>query len=300
MQYLLDTSVIRGTPGALLAKAATHGHRLLVSPISVWELLTHFDEGGKDFKRCSGWLRKLEHCDILDHPDAEIREALGVAEYIQENDRIAWREREGAVMIVKIFASAKSPTDIQRARFFDSSGNLHTAEGCGRRAKAALSQMEDQYTKFMSRLLGEYNAEFSRRERKRGILTDDEFFELVKREVLRIASTADTPIIEAPEERIFELVFARIGHALETLLYCLATNAVPRGNDYEDALLCQHIDIATDRVLVTNDAKVRAALTQAHERLIRHAAAHKVYARPTPVAIEPKTFEEFVMHKLTT
>src|ERR1700753_632623 len=74
VEYLLDTSVVRAVPTESLEQAQASGSRLLVSPVSIWEMLAHFEDGKTSFELCRAWMRKAHCCEVIEHPDAEIRE----------------------------------------------------------------------------------------------------------------------------------------------------------------------------------------------------------------------------------
>ena len=99
-QHVLDTNVIRGVPATVLSDVKASGLSLLVSPITVWEALSHFEDGKTSFSQVKAWFRAMQHCEVLEHPHAEIREAIGVAEHILEcsSNRVA-RARERSRML---------------------------------------------------------------------------------------------------------------------------------------------------------------------------------------------------------
>jgi hypothetical protein len=293
VEYLLDTSVIRGAPKALLEAARAKRLRLLASPMSVWEILSNFkEEEETSFERCRGWMRRLGFCEIVDHPDAEIRDAIGVTPHIPPHARIAWRERAGARVIVEIFQDASSAEDVHRRQ--KEIGDPNATESCGTLARQQLERLEAGYAADVRPVAEGLRAEFRRLERDprdEQSFSDGEFFEHVRREVERIAGTADTPTIPWVKERIFEYAFARIGHALETTLSLLRRGAALDTNDYEDALICNHVDLAGERILVTSDRGSQQALSRAEARLRRYAKEHGFKTRISPFVIDIPTFQ---------
>lgn len=293
VEYLLDTSIVRAVPTALLEQARANGLRLLLSPISIWEMLAHFEDGKTPFERCKAWMRQARCCEVIEHPDAEIREAIGVAPYIPPDARIAWKERAGACTIIEIFSEATSPDEVH-GRLKSLPGNTDRAVSCGDVVRQALKGLKEQHAGIVLPVLEAFKAEFRRLGRdlrdEHGI-SDREFFDHVKREVIRIAATADTPTIPEAEERIFKYAFARIGHGLETALRLLRTGGKLDLNDYGDALICNHIDLAGERVLVTGDARVRDALSRAEARLRRDVKEHGVKTRVSELVMDRPGFE---------
>ena len=89
-EYLLDTTCIRQMKDADTEAAKARNLRVVVSPMSVWELLSHFEDGKNDFERYRAWLRKARHCDVLDHPVAEQLAATGVDPFVPRQPR-SWR-----------------------------------------------------------------------------------------------------------------------------------------------------------------------------------------------------------------
>ena len=115
VEYLLDTSVIRGAPKVLLESARTKGIRLIASPISIWEIFSHFEDGQIPFEQCRGWMRRAHFCNIVEHPDAELRDVLEVTPHIPPEHRTAWRERSGTLAILEMFQHASCAEDIRRS-----------------------------------------------------------------------------------------------------------------------------------------------------------------------------------------
>jgi hypothetical protein len=293
VEYLLDTSVVRAVSTALLKQARAHGLRLLLSPISVWEMLAHFEDGKTQFERCRAWMRQASCCEVIEHPDAEIREAIGVAPYIPQEARIAWQERVGACAIIEIFSEATSADDVH-GRLKSFPGNADRTASCGDVVRQALERLKKQHAGIVMPVLEAFKAEFrrlGRDPRNEPVISDREFFDHVKREVIRIAGTADTPTIPQAEARIFEYAFARIGHGLETALRLLRTGGKLDLNDYGDALICNHIDLAGERILVTGDTRVHDASSRAEARLRRYVKEHGVRTRVSELVIDRSEFE---------
>lgn len=293
VEYLLDTSIVRAVPTALLKRARAHGLRLLLSPISVWEMLAHFEDGKTPFERCRAWMRQARCCEVIDHPDAEIREAIGVASYIPPEARIAWQERTGACAIIEIFSDAISADDVH-GRLKSFPGNADRTASCGDVVRQALERLKKQHAGIVLPVLEAFKAEFrrlGRDPRDEHALSDREFFDHVNREVLRIAATADTPTILKAEARIFEYAFARIGHGLETALRLLRAGGQLDLNDYGDALICNHIDLAGERILVTGDTRVHDALSRAEARLRCYVKERGVKTRVSTLVMDRSGFE---------
>jgi hypothetical protein len=292
VEYLLDTSVIRGAPRALLESARAKGMRFLASPMSVWEIFSHFEDGKIPFEQCRGWMRRVGFCDIVEHPDAEIRDALGVTPHIPPHARIAWRERVGTRVIVEMFQDASCAEDVHRR--LRALGAPNAGENCGALVRQQLVHLEAGYAAHVRPIVEALREEFKRLgrdPRNEPSFSDREFFEHVKREVERIAGTADTPTILWAKERIFEYAFARIGHVLETTLSLLRRGAALDTNDYEDGLICNHVDLVSERILVTYDKGSQEALSRAEARLRRYVAEHGFKTRISPFAIDVTAFE---------
>ncbi|HEX4420152.1 MAG TPA: hypothetical protein VH165_19690 [Kofleriaceae bacterium] len=299
VEYLLDTSVVRALSVTLLKQARDNGLRLILSPISVWEMLAHFEDGKTRFELCKAWMRQADCCEIIEHPDAEIRDAIGVTSYIPPDARIAWQERVVVHTIIDIFSRATSAEEVhgQLKRF---PGRADGAS-CGDVVRQALERMKNQYAGIVLPVFDAFKAEFRRLGRDphdERALSDREFFDHVEREAKRIAGTADTPTIPRVEERIFDYAFARIGHGLETTLRLLRTGARLDLNDCGDALICNHIDLAGERILVTADTKTHNALSRAEVRFRRYVKEHGKKTRVSEFVMDRSGFEALIAGSL--
>ena len=73
--YLLDTNAIRSLGGLTLQAVRGAGHELLLSPITLWELISHL--GDEQFALARANARRGNLCQILHDPLAEIMADVG-------------------------------------------------------------------------------------------------------------------------------------------------------------------------------------------------------------------------------
>lgn len=271
--------------------------------MSIWELLSHFEDGETDFGRCKGWIRKLRHCEVLEHPVAEQLDAVGVGPHVPREHRFPWLEREAGYAVIRIFDAARTALEVHRASFRDSEGHLRSVKDSGVAAMRELARLEEDHRVFFSKVVEGLKAKFlelQRDMRKEESMTDREFFLHIDAEALRIAKTATSPTIANLEERALDLSFARTGYVVESALQYLRTGRNLDSNDYVDELLCGHLDLKSERILVTADKWLYGALSRADLRLRRQSTARGQRERSSPLVIHQRVFDALVRTGETT
>jgi hypothetical protein len=160
-------------------------------------------------------------------------------------------------------------------------------------AEQSLRRLEEEHKVLVTEFVDQSRARFPDR-RSMPPLSNEEFFRKVVQEVQRIAATANTPTIANIEERTFECTFVRLGYTLECAADALLTGRLIERNDYEDALLCQHVDLATDVVLVSADRRLLGSVSRAEKRYREHAAEHRIPNRSRSFSMSHQDFNRLI------
>lgn len=293
-EYLLDTQALRSLPFATIRAAVARGMRLSVSPISLWELLTHLDttnaKGGFDLRK--GWLLKARGLRILDDPFADHAVRVAAPTVAHES-----RFDDAAILGAVLEALDASPTLTQ---FYERTvmhrGETRAIKDSSARARKALDDAEMDYVAHVQRMITLMDEQIGRSALRN---VDDARYVLVASAgTLKLAEFYKSFGYESPDlvARIFESVYPHMGYVFERARQ-YALNSPPGSaikvdpNDTEDGMLCLHLGLGDDRILVTDDKGTRKALGEAGARVARQLAA---YGTPRTARLV-MTCEEFTV-----
>ena len=274
-EYLLDTQALRSLSFGTIRKAVARGLRLAVSPISLWELLTHLDEStdAAGFERRKGWLVKARGLRVLDDPfaaHAHRVEAPGVADESRFDD---------APILLDVLDALHTSTTL--AAFYDVRityrGDRRTVKDSAARARDVLADAESDYVRHVHRMIALIDEQIGRAALR--TVSDERYVQVASAGTFALADFYGSFGYDAPDlfERVFESIYPHLGYVFERArLYAMSN---PLGapiavdpNDAEDGMLCLHLGLAADRMLVTNDKGTRRALGEAGARLQRQLA----------------------------
>lgn len=215
---------------------------VLVSPVSLCEILSHLDEPGCGDEGGRGAERvrrdRLHKCDLLQTLCDQLAECAPFAGLSGALDEL----REGVV-------SAGATARVRRA--------LDEA----RRAWARAS------LDFCGSLVAELGVEHALS------LSGPEFVRFAASSVRALVRQARDLGVEVPafEGAVFSSVYPfagyRLARAQDHLRRSVGREPAPDPDDMEDAYLCRHLDLLEPRALVTADPGARAALDRALEQL---------------------------------
>lgn len=290
--YLLDTQALRSLPFATIRRAVARGMRLSVSPISLWELLTHLDKtdekSGFDLRK--GWLLKARGLRILDDPFAAHAVRVAAPTVAHES-----RFDDAPILNAVLEALDASPTLADfYARTVVYRGETRAIKESAARARKALDDAERDYVAHVQRMITLMDEQIGRSALR--TVDDDRYVVVASAGTLKLAEFYKSFGYDSPDlvARIFESVYPHMGYVFERARQYALNNASGAAikidpNDTEDGMLCLHLGLGDDRVLVTDDKGTRRALGEAGARVERQLAAH---GRPH-IARLVMTCEEF-------
>jgi hypothetical protein len=273
--YVLDTSAIRSL-GATTLACGRKGASLVISPVTAYELFSHLEdppEGSESpedrFARNRGLILLAKDLCVLEDPFAELGSNCGARDYVNPT---RFEEAHVVSEAIRTLASSSTLTDFYSREVRLSDGAVGTLADLGRSIAATLDHAEQE---FETRVL-QYNEILKRS------LTFDELRSVTPTQLHAVIEQGVDLMAEAfgvsPDHDRERLNTVRAGCYLH-LGYLAARSieysvrAGPFGkptvdkNDYEDGLICCHLTLATDRVLVAGDSGIRTSLHRALEAL---------------------------------
>jgi hypothetical protein len=291
-EYLLDTSALRGLPGAKLQELAKR-LPLLVSPTSVMELFCHLDEPSTRhpspddaFRFRKANVLKCQHARMLGDAFAERAEAVGA---------MPVNPTEFVLVVfpqlLELLRASTSLSDLYRQTVRDPSGHQRRCADIAANTRRVLDFQEEQWRNFVGRVRDEVLQKYPP-----GSLSPSDSRAFANC-VVRYASGLAEGMAQrgypgaggktTPESE-FGSAALWIGYILSRIrMY--ETKRGPTGtlvvdtNDFEDATILRHLDLDGRRVLVTED---NGTLTAVRETV----AALDLLSKETETVLTRRTY----------
>ncbi len=259
--YVLDTSAIKGISGEIL-RLTKENHDLRISTISVWELLSHLDEGTatNSFLRQRGNVLKCKLMSILDDPIAHHAKQIGIADRI---DPSRFEDPEIITQILANLENCESLHDFEKSHVLLSNGEVKTCDNIAEMTRVVLNESEESYLSEFAQAAQELSSYLTAN--NLDSISDELLAQFILSDLK--SSCVEHGLLEKPElvgklgqSRFFYsgYWYARIRSALEKSggkPECVSTDR----NDFEDGLIISYLDINQPYTLVTNDKDTIAA-----------------------------------------
>ena len=256
---IFDTSALRAI-SLLNLRALSWTRDIVLSPISVCELLCHIDEPYKDLDAIASFhywrsqLFKATLLGILHDPYAQHAIHVG-ATSLGKNTK--FEEKEIAIRTLDALSESDSLNTFYSKHIKLSSTEFGRASGCGVRARDILKSAEDEYLERLHRLK-------SMLEHDAGVadlsnISETEFWGVLQKsfaEMLKHYESEGVKIDNQPF-RIVNSIYIHYGYTIARIVHYFRkqgiTNFSPERNDTEDSWLVLHLNMFNDDLFVTND-----------------------------------------------
>ncbi len=246
--YILDTEAIRSIGGDKLRAAVAKHARLFVSPISVYEILCHLDEG--NFKMFRSILLKCKIPQML--PDPWAHHATYVGAELKTNPT-HFDEAQICEGLLLVLEKANSLAEFYGQHLKLSDGSQPSLKDCAAHARQVLGAAENDYLKNVKNVMDE-------------LLKLDSKESIIHRTEIDHARDVFSALTElrkdylggnVPPDRLAVAVtnsmFVHYGYRFSRVYECIRSQAKPNGNDTEDSLLCIYVNVLEPTILVTTD-----------------------------------------------
>jgi hypothetical protein len=291
--YILDTSALRSETAEYVCSLSKRA-KIAVSPITVFELSSHLgepdaaaDEPGTAYRRARGQILKCRYVDLLDDPYAEAMERIELPE-IAHHTRFEERELVGR-MLDEIVGS-DTLDELNERCIRDPSGASHSCKDLGLRMETLRSNSHRRYegsVKVRSELLcSSFGARLEE-------VSGDPFVRVASAGCEVLAEHIERTTATAPQFRnaLFAAMYLRLGYeTARAIRYAKHSSGKTPiridGNDVEDGLICQHLDLTLKRTLVTGDNGTLRAVGAALDALISALSQNGARARPRAEVID--------------
>jgi hypothetical protein len=245
---LFDTSGYRAVPGRRVEALQTAGHRLFLSPMAIWEVLSHLDEPG-EWNVVKGMLLKGRRFEFYDDPIAALQAVVGPA---PPSDRTPDTVLLPAML--DQLAQAQSLSDFYAMQLLLPNGTVRRLDRCSTEARQELDKRARPFLELV-RKVGEHVVEQHGRQPSAGpigvaalSLAAGEVVKAERRgEVLRIEDAANASLI-------FWIYVVQQGIRYAT------SGSGPARNDYEDAQILLHLRLREERIVVSHDRRLSEVL----------------------------------------
>jgi hypothetical protein len=275
--YVLDTSAFYSIGYSAMADIAAR-RRLLVSPISVYEILCHIDEPArknesveKGFSVHRSRLAKCGLLEMLEDPFAEHAVFVGAKAAVNPT---RFDDRYVLPQMFPVMNTAATLDDFYQGTVTYRDGSVAAIKGVAVRARATLDEAEADF-KSRSQRLYERVLEVFGPQRSRS-LSGVEFVRLAAEGVRTLSEhyEAQGVVDSALDGAVFSSIYPFGGYRLaRTQEYIRRTQGktapVFDVNDMEDAYICLHLNLVEPRILVTGDSGTREALSHALDMLTK-------------------------------
>lgn len=257
--YLFDTNAIQGISRQTLLSTLEEGHRMLLSPMSFWELACHLD--GENFQLARGNARKALLCEILHDPLAEIMIDVGCQDMVHPG---RFEDQAGAQAILEKLEEVHSYPELMARQAF-LGGEMQQIGDFAENIRNALDEDRRSFVDGMRTRCNDYITSFGR---DRAINLDgSDFCEAA----IGLARTLQAETVQhgcnVPFRELAKRTLLGAGYSVARACAYIGSigdgqEPVIDGNDLEDYFICLHLGISADRTFVTNDTGVRIALNR--------------------------------------
>ena len=230
--------------------------RAALSPWSVWEILSHLDEG--EFARQRGYLARLLAAPLLER-DAHQR--------LRWRFRIDRRTDTDADLLRRLLANlhdSRTLAEFHQKPLIDIRGRTRLVSDVAARARGALAQQENRYVEMVQKCIDRLRSAY--------VNIDDE-------ERLEANGLVEGHAIQLKRGGARGRGFGRVvrnesyffwATVLEhAVLYLRRPSAILDPNDFEDAVSCGHIRLGDSWVVIVQDATMRTIIQRISDRLTR-------------------------------
>lgn len=276
--YVFDTSSIRAIRFADLSFAAQTTN-LAISPITIFELLSHLDEEEKvknfksttfDYFKVN--LRKCQIPRLLDDPWAEQANDVGAKNVVNPS-----RFEDSVVLpqLISKLESSQTLEDFYRRRVTFPNGDVGDIIGLPVRVRDLLNEEETKYRIHVTKLCQTMLDNFSFNDIQR--FTPADFVRIVAHAVNGLARRYEETLNKTDQIDItgpvFSVYYPYFGYgAARAIEYLSNANGVISRlnidpNDMEDSAICAHLRLTEKRILVTDDGGTRDALKDSLQNL---------------------------------
>jgi hypothetical protein len=256
-RYILDTSAVRSVGRARLQAAREAGHELLISTISLWELLSHL--GDENFALAKANALKAQLCTVLHDPLAEMMDDVGCPEAAHPG---RFDEREGVLALLSALESAESYEDFQN-REITFRGETRSARDLSANIVRVFDAEHQTFVEGMQQRCANYVERFGRGNAIN--LDGEQFCREATRLARRLKEDTENAGCDVPFATLVNRTLLGAGYAVARA--CAYIGNVPEGqqaqvdpNDLEDHLISLHVGAVCGRTFVTNDRGTRTAI----------------------------------------
>lgn len=259
--YIFDTSALRAAASADLTTASAK-MKLVVSPITIYELLCHLDETKKNgetaFALIKGNLMKCSLFEILHDPFAAFADSVGL------NNKVNQTRFEEPHVLPQVLNCLKESSSLEvfyNKQIIFPNGDTGFIADIADRGRKAFEKENERYIAHVLLLYKEIN--------DAGLnyanMKAREFIEICVNGI-KAFSKSYTIDYELFEAKIFAASYSYAAYKLARLLeyqkkvidnklnFCIDKN------DTEDSFICLHLNLVDPIVLVTNDKRTSNAL----------------------------------------
>lgn len=270
-EYILDTSAIRSLGKRVLACGRIRPS-LVISPVTAYELFSHLEDPAERgepeetrFARNRGLVLLAEGLKVLRDPFAELGENAGAEEFVNPTRF----EEAGAVSeAIRMLASSSTLEEFYRAEVRLSNDSVGSFADLGRSISATLNRAEQEFESRVhkhDRILKSH-VTFDQLNR----VTPEQLHAVIEQGVRGMAETMGVDVDREQEKfnTVRAAYYPHLGYLVaRTIEYSIragpSRSPTVDKNDYEDGLICCHLTLATDRVLVAVDSAIRSSLHRA-------------------------------------
>ena len=260
-EYILDTSAVRALSGALVEKVSNQ-QRLTISPLSIYEILSHLDEnskrhGAESFAFRKSHVMKCKHLVLRNDPVAEQAANVGAAAAVNPT---RFEDKDVLPYLYPVLEQSETLADFYSKEITDSQGRKRTLQGVAERTRKVLENEENKYVKFVNRLHKNILDQMSYDDALK--LSGKAFASVLVGAARSLQRHYKEEGIVVPDNMIFNAICFHTGYVLaRTKLYMKKAGTgkpinVDR-NDMEDAAILLHVNLSKQQVLVTNDGEGR-------------------------------------------
>ena len=250
--YLLDTNAIRSIRRSALQSARDAGHRLLLSPISMWELLSHM--GDDNFSLAHANALKGQLCEVLDDPLAEMMNDVGCREAVNAS---RFHDRDAIIAVVRELETATTYQEMCERRVVVA-GEVRLISDIAENIEKVFGLEKTRFKRDMLSRCRDYTERLGRKGAMQ--LGCEQFC----REAVSLAHglLEDTRVAECALSfaQIADRTILGAGYAVARAIAYIPNVPDIDTNDLEDYYICLHLSASSDRTFVTDDKNTYKAI----------------------------------------